>query len=74
MMNKAPWFIPNTVMLRDLQTPTVKEKIRGFSSQYGVRLSAHPNDLAVNLMTPPNDYEDIYHTICIPDYYNYRFQ
>jgi hypothetical protein len=35
----APWYIPNTVIRRDLQIPTVKEEIRRYSSQYSVRLS-----------------------------------
>jgi hypothetical protein len=35
---------------RDLQTSTVREEIRQYSSQYSTRLSAHPNDPAVNLV------------------------
>jgi hypothetical protein len=46
---------PNTVIRGDLQTPTVKEKIRRYSSQYSTRLSAHPNDLVVNLMEQPDN-------------------
>jgi hypothetical protein len=46
----APWYVPNTVIRRDLQTPTVKEEIRRYSSQYSAHFSAHPNDLVVNLM------------------------
>jgi hypothetical protein len=34
----------------DLQTPTVKEEIRRYSSQYSARLSAYPNVLLVNLV------------------------
>jgi hypothetical protein len=30
----APWYMPNRVNRRDLQTPTVKEEIRRYSSQY----------------------------------------
>jgi hypothetical protein len=51
----APWFVPNTVIRRDLQTPTVKEEIRHYISQYSVRLSVHPNDLVVNLMAQPGN-------------------
>jgi hypothetical protein len=36
----APWYVPNTVIRRDLQIPTVKEEIRSYSSQYSARLSA----------------------------------
>jgi hypothetical protein len=44
------WYVLNTVTQRDLQTPTVKEEIHHYSSQYSARLRAHPNDLVVNLM------------------------
>jgi hypothetical protein len=44
MIVDAPWYVPNTVILRDLQIPTVKEEIRRYSSQYSSRLSAHPNE------------------------------
>jgi hypothetical protein len=42
MIVDAPWYVPNTVIGRDLQTPTVKVEIRRYSSQYRARLSAHP--------------------------------
>jgi hypothetical protein len=54
MIVDAPWYVPNTVIRRDLQIPTVKEKIRRYSSQYSARLSAHPNNLIVNLMELPD--------------------
>jgi hypothetical protein len=50
MIVVAPWYMPNTVTLRDLQIPTVTEEIRCYSSQYSAHLSAHPNDLIVNLI------------------------
>jgi hypothetical protein len=50
----APWYVPNKVIRRDLQTPTVKEEIRRYSSQYSARLSTHPNGLTVNLMELPD--------------------
>jgi hypothetical protein len=49
MIVDAPCYVPNTVIWRDLQTPTVKEEIRRYSSQYSARLSAQPNELLVNL-------------------------
>jgi hypothetical protein len=55
MILDAPWYVPNTVIRRDLQIPTVKEEIRRYSSQYSARLSAHPNGLVVNLMELPNN-------------------
>jgi hypothetical protein len=42
------------VIRRDLRTPTVKEEIRRYSSQYSARLSAHPNGLVVNLIEQPD--------------------
>jgi hypothetical protein len=50
----APWYVPNTVIRRDLQTATGKEEIRRYSSQYSARLSAHPNGLVVNLIELPD--------------------
>jgi hypothetical protein len=47
------WYVQNTVIQRDLQTPTVKKEIRHYSSQYSGRLSVHPNYPAVNLMAQP---------------------
>jgi hypothetical protein len=54
MIADAPWYVLNTVIRRDLQIPTVKEEIRRYSSQYSARLSAHPNDLTVNLIELPD--------------------
>jgi hypothetical protein len=51
----APWYVPNTVIRRDLQIPTLKEEIRRYSSQYSARLSAHSNDLIVNLIELPDN-------------------
>jgi hypothetical protein len=55
MIVDAPWYVSNTVIRRDLQTPAVKEEIRCYSSQYSARLSAHPNVLVVNLMAQPDN-------------------
>jgi hypothetical protein len=51
----APWYVPNTVIRRDLQIPTVKEEIRRYSSQYSARLSTHQNDQIVNLIELPEN-------------------
>jgi hypothetical protein len=48
MIVDAPWYVPNTVIRRNLQIPTVKEEISRYSSQYSARFSAYPNDLIVN--------------------------
>jgi hypothetical protein len=50
MIVDAPWYVRNTVIRRDLRTPTDKEEIRRYSPQYSARLSAHPTDLVMNLM------------------------
>jgi hypothetical protein len=55
MIVDAPWYVPNTVIRRVLQIPTVKEEIHRYSSQYSARLSAHPNDPTVNLMELPDN-------------------
>jgi hypothetical protein len=55
MIVDAPWYVPNKVIRRDLHTPTVKEEIRRYSSQYSARLSAHPNVLIVNFMELPDN-------------------
>jgi hypothetical protein len=44
-----------TATFGDLRIPAVKEEIRRYSSQYSARLSAHPNDLIVNLIELPDN-------------------
>jgi hypothetical protein len=55
MIVDTPWYVLNTVIRRDLQVPTVNQEIRCYSSQYSARLSAHPNDLIVNLIDLPEN-------------------
>jgi hypothetical protein len=55
MIVDATWYVPNTIIRRDLQIPTVKEEIRRYSSQHSARLSTHPNDLIVNLIELPDN-------------------
>jgi hypothetical protein len=55
MIVDALWYVLNTVIWKDLHTPTVKEEIHRYSSQYSARLSAHPNDLIVNLIELPDN-------------------
>jgi hypothetical protein len=49
----APWYVPNTLIRRDLEMPSVKEEIRHYCSHYSARLTAHPNDLLLTLLEPP---------------------
>jgi hypothetical protein len=49
----APWYVPNSVICKDLRMPTVKEEISRFSSHYDVRISVHPNELIASFTEPP---------------------
>jgi hypothetical protein len=49
----APWYVPNSVIRKDLRIPTVKEEISRFSSHYDVRFSVHPNELIASLTERP---------------------
>jgi hypothetical protein len=55
MIVDANWYLPNTVILRDPQIPTVKDEIRRCSSQYSTRLSKHANYLIANLIELPDN-------------------
>jgi hypothetical protein len=52
-MIDAPWYVPNTLIRRDLQIPTVKEKISHYNSHYSALLTAHPIDILLTLFGPP---------------------
>jgi hypothetical protein len=49
----APWYVPNSVIRKDLRIPTVKGELSRFSSHYDVRISVHPNELIASLTEPP---------------------
>jgi hypothetical protein len=67
MIVDTPWYVWNKVIWRDLQTPTVKEEIHHYSSQYRAHLSAHPNDIVVNHMAQNRCCEDTCQIIYLPD-------
>ena len=46
----APWYVPNTVLHKDLSVSTVREEIKKCSVKYSRRLQVHPNELAVSLL------------------------
>jgi hypothetical protein len=48
----AHWYVPNSIICKDLRIPTVKEEISRFSSHYDVRISVHPNELIASLTEP----------------------
>jgi hypothetical protein len=53
MIVDATWYVPNTLIQRDLQIPSVKEEISHYRSHYSARLTAHPNDILLTLLEPP---------------------
>jgi hypothetical protein len=53
MIVDAPWYVPNTLIRRDLQILSDKEEISHYSSHYRARLTAHPNDILLTLLEQP---------------------
>jgi hypothetical protein len=53
MIVDAPWYVPNTLIRRDLQIPSVKVEISHYSSHYSARLTAHPNDILLTFLEQP---------------------
>jgi hypothetical protein len=51
---KTTFAVHADIIRRDLHMPTVKEEICTYSSHYSHRLSAHPNDLSLPLLEPPD--------------------
>jgi hypothetical protein len=51
MIVDAPWYEPNTLIRQDIQIPSVKEEISHYSSHYSARLTAHPYDILLTLLT-----------------------
>jgi hypothetical protein len=49
----AHWYVPNTLIRRDLQLASVKREISRISSRYSSRLSAQSNNLLPILTEPP---------------------
>jgi carbonic anhydrase len=43
LITDALWYVPNAIIRRDLQVPSVKEEIHGLSAQYYAGLCTHPN-------------------------------
>ena len=50
IITDAPWYMPNSVIQRNLQVPTVKQEARKYSVNYKKRLDVHPNSLANALL------------------------
>jgi hypothetical protein len=51
----AIWYVPNVAIQKDLQTPTVKDEIHQYGSQYSALHSVHRNVLVLNLMAQPHN-------------------
>jgi hypothetical protein len=47
----VPWYVPNSVIGKNLRIPSLKEEIS--SSHYDVRISVHPNERIASLTEPP---------------------
>jgi hypothetical protein len=54
MIIDAPWYVPNILIRRDLQIPSVKEEISHCSSHYSGSLTAHLNDILLTLLEQPD--------------------
>jgi hypothetical protein len=50
----VPWYVPNTLIRRYFQIPSVKEEISHYSSHYSARLTAHPNVILLTLLEQPD--------------------
>jgi hypothetical protein len=53
MIGDASWYVPITLIWRDLQIPSVKEEISRYSSHYSAHLTAHQNDTLPALLEAP---------------------
>jgi hypothetical protein len=53
MITDGPWYVPNTIIRKDLQIPTAKHEISSYNYNYSKHLSVHPNELILNLKEPP---------------------
>jgi hypothetical protein len=49
ILTDAQWYVPNALIRRDLQVPTVRQEVRNYSVTYRQRLTDHPNNLANSL-------------------------
>jgi hypothetical protein len=65
----APWYVPNSVIHKDLRMPSVAEEIGRFSSLYAVRLRAHTMNLLPHSPSrqPTSVCADIGPTTCLTD-------
>lgn len=50
MITKAPWYVTNNQLHRDLKLPTIKDEIKSITASYKHRILIHPNHLVSGLM------------------------
>jgi hypothetical protein len=53
IITDAPWNVPNTIIRKDVQIPTIKQEISRYSYNYSKRLIVHPSEPILNLQEPP---------------------
>jgi len=53
IITDAPWYVPNTVIRRDLKVSSLRQEVRNYSVTYRHRLDDHPNSLAKSLFQGP---------------------
>ena len=53
VITDAPWYVPNTVITRDLKLSSVRQKVHNYSVTYRHRLHDHPNRVAKSLFQGP---------------------
>lgn len=51
IMAKAPWYMTNNQIHRDLKISLIKDEIKHITAKYRERLLLHPNELASSLMS-----------------------
>jgi len=54
IITDAPRYVPNAVIIRDLQVLSVRHEVRNYNVTYRPRLNDHPNSLAKCLFQRPN--------------------
>jgi hypothetical protein len=54
IITDAPWFVPNTVIIRDLHVLSVRQEVSNYGVTYRQRLNDHPSSLAKSLLQSPN--------------------
>jgi len=54
IITDAAWYVPNSVIKRDLQMLSVRQDVRNYSVIYRQRLDDHPNSMAKSLFQGTN--------------------